>query len=197
MVRANPNVQGSPASREQKRKRTHKKSTANSYSLLFFSPLFLFASLLPFFRPNLHSEKTKITSRMSKSTIDPFTNAVVYAPATVHDQRGGALYDRLMNRMATTTFFPRALMQSTLIYVEAATVSLPEWILGEKNGGAPPIEKRIDSSIAASRVIIADTVARGGRRKVAVLTGKIRKKKNHERKENFLIRCQKTISEKP
>ncbi|GJJ69517.1 hypothetical protein EMPS_01863 [Entomortierella parvispora] len=108
---------------------------------------------------------------MSKPTIDPFTNTVIYAPATVHAQRGGVLYDRLMNAMATSPYLPRKLVESMLLYVEVAVVGVPEWIFGETNGEAPTVEKRIDSSIAASRLIMADTVARGDRRKVAVLTG--------------------------
>ncbi|KAF9348260.1 Eukaryotic translation initiation factor 4E type 2 [Mortierella sp. AD094] len=55
---------------------------------------------------------------------------------------------------------------------EILFLNVPEWILGEKTSkGAPPVGERIASSIAASRLMISETVAKGGRRKVAVLTG--------------------------
>jgi len=129
---------------------------------------------------------------MSKPTVDPFTNAVVYAPATVQAQLGGALYDRLLNIMATSSYLPRKLVEPLLLYVEVAVVGLPEWILGETNGEAPPVEKRIESSIAASRMIMADTVARGGRRKVAVLTGK-RKKGQWEKELSLTARILRAL----
>lgn len=102
------------------------------------------------------------------------SDAVVHVPATVDSQRGGILYDNIMNRFSTSKYIPHRMVECLLFLSEIAALNVPEWILGEKSSGenVPPIEKRIESSIAASRYSMADSVARGGRRKVAVLTGK-------------------------
>ncbi|KAG0293055.1 Retinol dehydrogenase 13 [Linnemannia gamsii] len=78
-----------------------------------------------------------------------------------------------MNRLSASKYIPRRMVECLLFLSEIVVLNVPEWILGEKSSGknVPPIEKRIESSIAASRYSMADSVARGGRRKVAVLTG--------------------------
>ncbi|KAG0052274.1 hypothetical protein BGZ83_002780 [Gryganskiella cystojenkinii] len=100
------------------------------------------------------------------------SKTVIYVPSTVAAQRGGQLYDRTTIRLATSKYIPHRLVEVGILLAEVFFLNVPEWILGEKRiGNAPAIEKRIESSIAASRLAIADTVAKGGRRKVAVLTG--------------------------
>lgn len=99
------------------------------------------------------------------------SNAVVYTPLTVEAQRGGLLFDRTAVYLSTSRYIPHRLVEAGILLAEVYLLNIPEWILGEKNLGRPPVEKRIESSIAASRFAIADTVSKGGRRKVAVLTG--------------------------
>ncbi|KAK3844925.1 MAG: hypothetical protein J3R72DRAFT_437464 [Linnemannia gamsii] len=107
---------------------------------------------------------------MNKTALSP--DAVVYIPSTVESQRGGVLYDNIMNRLSTSRYIPHRIVECLLLLSEVVALNVPEWILGEKNEkNVPRIEKRIESSIAASRISLADAVARGGRRKVAVLTG--------------------------
>lgn len=105
------------------------------------------------------------------------TDAVVYVPATVAAQRGGLLYDRTVVRLATSKYIPHRLVEAGILLAEVYCLNFPEWILGAKNGNAPPVEKRIESSIAASRLAIADAVSKGERRKVAVITGRVGKLK--------------------
>ncbi|KAF9900499.1 Retinol dehydrogenase 13, partial [Linnemannia zychae] len=77
-----------------------------------------------------------------------------------------------MNNLSTSRYIPHRMVEYLLLLSEVAALNVPEWILGEKSEkDVPPIVKRIESSIAASRISLADSVARGGRRKVAVLTG--------------------------
>ena len=111
----------------------------------------------------------------SQVQMDSKTETVVYVPATVAAQRGGLLYDRTTVRLATSKYIPHRLVEAGILLAEVFYLNFPEWIFGEKNGNAPPVEKRIESSIAASRLAIADAVANGGRRKVAVLTGMLGK----------------------
>ncbi|KAF9095761.1 Retinol dehydrogenase 13 [Mortierella sp. AD031] len=96
---------------------------------------------------------------------------IVYAPLTVEAQRGGMLYDRTTVVLSTSRYIPRRLVEASILLAEVFLLNFPEWILGEKNLGRPSIEKRIESSIATSRLAMADIVSKGGRRKVAVLTG--------------------------
>jgi len=109
---------------------------------------------------------TKETSPTTKSS-----SVVVYAPLTVEAQRGGTLYDRTTVSLSTSRYIPHRLVELSILLAEVYFLNIPEWIFGEKNLGRPPVEKRIESSVAASRVAIEDTVSKGGRRKVAVLTG--------------------------
>lgn len=99
------------------------------------------------------------------------SNAVVYAPLTVEVQRGGTLFDRTAVYLSTSSYIPHRLVEVSILLAEVYLLNIPEWILGEKNLGRPAVEKRIESSIAASKFAINDTVSKGGRRKVAVLTG--------------------------
>ncbi|KAF9551391.1 Retinol dehydrogenase 12 [Mortierella hygrophila] len=99
------------------------------------------------------------------------SNAIVYIPLTVEVQRGGSLFDQTAIYLSTSRYIPHRLVEASILLAEVYLLNVPEWILGEKNLGRPPVEKRIESSIAASRFAIADTVSKGGRRKVAVLTG--------------------------
>ncbi|KAK3815842.1 MAG: hypothetical protein J3R72DRAFT_461285 [Linnemannia gamsii] len=99
------------------------------------------------------------------------STGIVYAPLTVEAQRGGTSFDRTVIYLSTSKYIPHRLVESAILLAEVYLLNVPEWILGEKNLGRPSIEKRIESSIAASRLTIADTVSKGGRRKVAVLTG--------------------------
>lgn len=98
-------------------------------------------------------------------------NAFVYTPLTVEAQRGGSLFDQTAVYLSTSRYIPHRLVEASILLAEVYLLNIPEWILGEKNLGRPSVEKRIESSIAASRFAIADTVSKGGRRKVAVLTG--------------------------
>ncbi|KAF9330777.1 Retinol dehydrogenase 12 [Linnemannia elongata] len=98
-------------------------------------------------------------------------NAIVYTPLTVEAQRGGSLFDQTAVYLSTSRYIPHRLVEASILLAEVYLLNIPEWILGEKNLGRPSVEKRIESSIAASRFAIADTVSKGGRRKVAVLTG--------------------------
>ena len=107
--------------------------------------------------------KEKIPATLSK--------AVVYTPLTVEAQRGGMLYDRTTVSLSTSRYIPHRLVEASILLAEVFLLNFPEWILGEKNLGRPSIEKRIENSIAVSRLAMADTVSKGGRRKVAVLTG--------------------------
>lgn len=79
-----------------------------------------------------------------------------------------------MNRLSTSKYIPHRLVEYLLLLLlsEVAALNVSECILDEKSGGenVPLIEKKIESSITASRFSMADPVARGERRKVAVLT---------------------------
>ncbi|KAF9173713.1 Retinol dehydrogenase 12 [Mortierella sp. AD011] len=112
------------------------------------------------------------TTTTKTSSTKTSSNVVVYAPATVAMQRGGLLFDRTVIGLSTSRYIPHRLVEVSIFMAEILLLNVPEWILGEKTiNGAPPVEKRIASSIAASRLMISETVAKGGRRKVAVLTG--------------------------
>ncbi|KAG0370548.1 hypothetical protein BGZ54_005778 [Gamsiella multidivaricata] len=113
---------------------------------------------------------SKSSSKSAASAPDAAVR--VYTPTTVDTQRGGALYDRTTINLATSRYIPHRLVEASILLAEVFLLNVPEWILGERQiGNAPSVEKRIDSSIAASRALMTDTVAKGGRRKVAVLTG--------------------------
>ncbi|KAG0318846.1 Eukaryotic translation initiation factor 4E type 2 [Dissophora globulifera] len=87
-------------------------------------------------------------------------------------QRGGLLFDRVAVGLSTSRYIPQRILEVSIFLAEVYLLNVPEWILGEKYpSGVPSVEKRIASSIATSRLMIAETVAKGGRRKVAVLTG--------------------------
>ncbi|KAF9898204.1 Retinol dehydrogenase 12 [Lobosporangium transversale] len=116
---------------------------------------------------------------MSNRTAEPkqqevtaaITN-VVYIPATPGTQFGGELFDRTVVRLSASRYFPKRLVEICILMVEIIILNIPEWILGEKGlPNVPPVEKRIASSIASSKVVIADAVSKGERRKVAVITG--------------------------
>ncbi|KAF9325475.1 hypothetical protein BG006_011067 [Podila minutissima] len=63
------------------------------------------------------------------------------------------------------------MVEAIIILGEVYFLNVPEWILGQRDtDGRPPIEKRIANSVATSRRTIAEAVAQGERRKVAVLT---------------------------
>ncbi|KAG0092506.1 hypothetical protein BGZ92_009587 [Podila epicladia] len=97
---------------------------------------------------------------------------IIYAPETVDTQRGGRLFDRTNVWVATSRYVPRRMVEAIILLGEVYFLNVPEWILGQRyNDGRPPIEKRIANSVATSRCSIAEAVARGERRKVAVLTG--------------------------
>ncbi|KAK3819633.1 MAG: hypothetical protein J3Q66DRAFT_296834 [Benniella sp.] len=108
---------------------------------------------------------------MSKAPGATSQSKAVYAPATVASQRGGLLFDRVAVSLSTSRYIPRRLVEASILLAEVYLLNVPEWILGEKNGGRPPVEKRIANSIAASRQATVETLANGGRRKVAVITG--------------------------
>ncbi|KAI8598337.1 hypothetical protein EDD21DRAFT_382806 [Dissophora ornata] len=110
---------------------------------------------------------------MSKPTgALPASTSAVYTPSTVASQRGGSLYDRTTIGLSTSRYIPRRIVESSILMAEVILLNIPEWVLGEKNAnGVPPVEKRIANSIATSRMMMANSVAAGGRRKVAVLTG--------------------------
>ncbi|KAF9110914.1 hypothetical protein BGX27_005722 [Mortierella sp. AM989] len=100
------------------------------------------------------------------------SDAAVYTPATVAMQRGGSLFDQTVVYLSTSRYIPHRLIEVGILSAEILLLNVPEWILGERTiNGVPPVEKRIANSIAASRMMIKNTVANGGRRKVAVLTG--------------------------
>ncbi|KAF9915414.1 Retinol dehydrogenase 12 [Linnemannia zychae] len=99
------------------------------------------------------------------------STAIVYTPLTVEAQRGGLLFDRATIRLSQSKYIPHRLVEAGILLAEIAFLNFPEWIFGEMNMGRPSVEKRIESSIAASKVAIADAVSRGERRKVAILTG--------------------------
>ncbi|KAF8983346.1 Retinol dehydrogenase 12 [Entomortierella lignicola] len=99
------------------------------------------------------------------------SNVVVHTPATVAMQRGGLLFDRTVVRLSTSRYIPHRLVEFSILAAEIFILNFPEWIFGERSiHGVPPVEKRIANSIEASRASIEETVATGGRRKVAVLT---------------------------
>ncbi|KAG0261779.1 hypothetical protein BG011_000681 [Mortierella polycephala] len=106
---------------------------------------------------------------MSKASAQ--STVVTYAPATVDAQRGGVMFDRVAVGLSRSRYIPQRLMESSILLAEIFLLNAPEWVLGEKNFNKPPVEKRIASTIVTSRIAIDDTVAKGGRRKVAVLTG--------------------------
>jgi len=108
---------------------------------------------------------------MSKAPGATSQSKAVYAPATVASQRGGLLFDRVTVSLSTSRYIPSRLVESSILLAEVFLLNVPEWILGEKNGGRAPVEKRIANSIAASRQATVETLANGGRRKVAVITG--------------------------
>ncbi|KAF9956363.1 hypothetical protein BGZ70_009930 [Mortierella alpina] len=97
--------------------------------------------------------------------------AVRQAPSTVETQRLGRLYDWTTVNISISRYTPQLLKVMGILLAEVVFLNVPEWILGEKNGARPPVEQRISSSIAASRMMQAEAVANGARRKVAVLTG--------------------------
>ncbi|KAI1314372.1 hypothetical protein EDD11_002237 [Mortierella claussenii] len=113
------------------------------------------------------TEKTSLPQKTATGA------AVLHAPTTVATQRGGSLYDRAAVGVATSRYIPHRILEVSLVMAEILFLNVPEWLLGEKSLGKniPSIEKRIANSIAASRLAMADTMAKGGRRKVALLTG--------------------------
>ncbi|KAG0239652.1 Retinol dehydrogenase 12 [Mortierella sp. GBA43] len=109
---------------------------------------------------------------MSKApAATPQSKAVIHAPATVSTQRGGLLFDRTVVRLSQSRYIPRRLVELSILLAEVFLLNVPEWILGANNGNIPPIEKRITNSITASRAMMDEILANGGRRKVAVITG--------------------------
>lgn len=139
---------------------------------------FLSFVCVPFFSFHLHPLfLTPTHQKMHQRNIrkaETSSNTAIYAPATVDTQWGGGLFDRTNVRVATSRYVPRRMVEGIILLGEVFFLNVPEWILGERNvDGRPLIEERIANSVAASRRTMAEAVAQGERRKVAVLTGGI------------------------
>ncbi|KAF9201073.1 hypothetical protein BGZ49_008705 [Haplosporangium sp. Z 27] len=118
------------------------------------------------------TEAVSNTTTTMATTEKTQSNVVVHTPATVAMQRGGLLFDRTVVRLSTSRYIPHRLVEFSILAAEIFILNFPEWIFGERSiHGVPSVEKRIANSIEASRASIEETVATGGRRKVAVLTG--------------------------
>ncbi|KAF9584440.1 hypothetical protein BGW38_006457 [Lunasporangiospora selenospora] len=109
---------------------------------------------------------------MTPQTNLPVRSAGPYIPSTVESQRGGQLFDHVCVYLSTSSRIPGRLVESGILLSEIFLLNIPEWLFGMRKEGRPPIEKRLASSIAASRMAIEQDVSAGERRKVVVQTGK-------------------------
>ncbi|KAF9436743.1 Eukaryotic translation initiation factor 4E type 2 [Entomortierella beljakovae] len=91
---------------------------------------------------------------------------------TVDTQRGGSLFDRAVVSLSLSKYIPYRLIELGIFCSEIYILNIPEWIFGERSiQGVPHVDKRIASSIVASRLLNDEMVLKGGKPKTAVLTG--------------------------